>query len=253
MSVSCPQLSSTKCGTPLQPRPQNRLIRVASTVALCSPISLSLKGWRTQLAREIRSPSTKVTSSPCGCPRATMAWCKYGNPAAMALPVPPQPTTVTRTFFCSSAPGIRCSVFVAIVVSIAVVIVPHELRERLRQLHQVLLWKRFLSHERLPHRQEAAAKPNVFANAGGVGEFALEERLLPQANGRDRLLLRNLHAPSATHAVVVAVPVGRHAQLRFRLGPLVFGKGANPQMRSTYFEQQGRVGIELAIHVFHGS
>src|SRR5580704_14374444 len=216
MSVSCPQLSSTKCGTPFQPRPQNRLMRVASTIALCSPISLSLKGCRTQLVREIRSPSTKVTSSPCGCPKATMAWCRYGNPAAMALPVPPQPTTVTWTFFCRSAPGISCSIFVAIIVSIGVVIVPHEFPERLRQLHQISGWKRFLSREGLPHRQEAAAKPDVFANPGGVREFALEKRLFPQVNGRHRLLLGNLHAPSATHAVVVAVPVGRDAQLGFR-------------------------------------
>src|SRR6201997_5390897 len=182
MSVSCLQLSSMKCGTPFHPRPQNRLIRVTSTVALCSPISLSLNGWRTQLVREIRSPSTRVTSRPCGCPKATMAWCRYGNPAAMALPVPPQPTTVTRTFFCSSTLGISWSIFAGIAVSIGVVIVPHEFPERLRQLHQVLCGKRFLPRERLPHRQEAAAEPDMFANAGGVREFTLEERLLPQIN-----------------------------------------------------------------------
>ena len=92
----------------------------------------------------------------------------------------------------------------------------------------------------------------MFANAGGVRELALEERLLPQVNGRDRFLLRNLHAPGATHAVVVAVPVGRHAQLGFCRWSFVFGERANPQMRSARFEQQGRVGIDPAIHVFQG-
>src|SRR5208283_2999090 len=100
-----------------------------------------------------------------------------------------------------------------------------------------------------PHRQEVATKMNMLANAGGVREFTLEERLLPQVNGCDRFLLRNLHAPGAAHAVVIAVPVRRQAQLGVCRWPLVFGERANPQMRSARFEQQGRVGIELAIHV----
>jgi hypothetical protein len=43
------------------------------------------------------SPSMSVTSSPPGWPWTSIAWCKYGSPATIALPFPPQPTTSTRT------------------------------------------------------------------------------------------------------------------------------------------------------------
>jgi hypothetical protein len=42
------------------------------------------------------SPSISVTSSPPGWPVARRAWWRYGRPIAITLPLPPQPTTVTR-------------------------------------------------------------------------------------------------------------------------------------------------------------
>src|ERR1035438_10092052 len=63
---------------------------------LCMPTSPRLKGCRTQLVSLIRSPSIRVTWRPRR-PKARIAWCRYGNPDAKALPVPPQPMTAMWT------------------------------------------------------------------------------------------------------------------------------------------------------------
>src|SRR5665811_670578 len=74
----------------------SRFSRLASTMLLCMPTSPRLKGCRTQLVSLIRSPSIRVTSRPWR-PKARIAWCRYGNPDAKALPVPPQPMTAMWT------------------------------------------------------------------------------------------------------------------------------------------------------------
>src|ERR1019366_1565574 len=89
-------LSVKYSGAASQFRPQNWFSRLASTMLLCRPTSPRLKGWRTQLVSLIRSPSIRVTWRPA-MPLARIAWCKYGNPDANALPVPPQPMTAMWT------------------------------------------------------------------------------------------------------------------------------------------------------------
>src|SRR5262249_26416023 len=44
---------------------------------------------------EITSGSSSVTCSPSGWPYTSSAWCRYGRPAAIALPLPPHPTTMS--------------------------------------------------------------------------------------------------------------------------------------------------------------
>src|ERR1035437_324344 len=63
---------------------------------LCRPTSPRLNGWRAQLVSLIRCPSIRVPWRP-GRPRARIAWCRYANPDAKALPVPPQPMTAMWT------------------------------------------------------------------------------------------------------------------------------------------------------------
>src|ERR1019366_258055 len=89
-------LSVRYSGAASQFRPQNWFSRLASTMLLCMPTSPRLKGCRTQLVSLIRSPSIRVTWRPWR-PRARIAWCRYGNPDAKALPVPPQPMTARWT------------------------------------------------------------------------------------------------------------------------------------------------------------
>src|ERR1019366_7626173 len=52
--------------------------------------------WATDAQPLIRSPSSRVTWRPWR-PEARIAWCRYGNPDANALPVPPQPMTAMWT------------------------------------------------------------------------------------------------------------------------------------------------------------
>src|ERR1039458_109190 len=65
-------------GTASHFSPQNRLSLLTKTIDLFSPISDRAKGWRTQLAGEIVSPSTTVTCSPPGWPWATSDYKLFG-------------------------------------------------------------------------------------------------------------------------------------------------------------------------------
>src|ERR1700757_2252726 len=129
----------------------------------------------------------------------------------MALPVPPQPTTVIRTFFSSRPAGILCSISRLVLVPITGVMVVHEFGECLWQLDQILAREFLLPFEELPHGQQTAGKSRVFPRTRGVGKLALKECLFPHLDRCDRFLARNLHASRTYHAVVVAVPVRGHA------------------------------------------
>src|SRR6266700_3697301 len=103
-----------------------------------------------------------------------MAWCKYGKPAATALPVPPQPTTVTRTLFSSRQLGIVCSIRL-LVVAVAVVMARHEFSESLLLFHQVSGWKLAFALERFPHCENAAWVVRMLADASRVGKLRRKE------------------------------------------------------------------------------
>src|SRR5208283_2989683 len=84
-----------------------------------------------------------------------------------------------------------------------------------------------------------------------MGEFALEEGLLPCGDGSHGQRLRRAHRPRAYGAVkAVDVPVGRRRQFAVWTGPPAGGKRADVQHIAAHDEQQGRVGKPFAGDAF---
>src|ERR1017187_67652 len=185
---------------------------------LCRPTSPRQNGWRTQLVSLIRSPSIRVTWRPWR-PMAHIAWCKYGNPDANALPFPPQPMTAMWT----TRPCVR--------------IEPS--------------WYSDMGDEFLKgvaggfqesHREGAAGVGKLFPEScralrveahfipNGVGEVAAEECLLPMGKALQGELLRHAHGPMAHLTVQINVPEGSMEECGAALRPPAFGQRADGEL-----------------------
>src|ERR1035437_5190386 len=152
---------------------------------LCRPTSPRLNGWRPRLVSLIRSPSIRVPWRPWR-PMARIAWCRYGNPDANALPVPPQPMTAMWT----TRPCVR------IVLSLYTDMGDEFLKAVARGVQE-------------SHREGAAGAGKFFPEScrarrveahfivNGVGEVAAEECFRPTGKALQREVLRRAHGPVA--------------------------------------------------------
>ena len=114
---------------------------------------------------------------------------------------------------------------------------------------QILGGESGLAPQRLPHRQQPVAISGVLGYSCGVGKCTIKERPLPLHRGSNGLLLGKAHRSRTHRAIVVTVPVRRHAQLRVRLWPLVASKSANPEMAPRSAKKQWRMRISSAIQL----
>src|ERR1035437_3398081 len=185
---------------------------------LCMPTSPRLKGWRTQLVSLIRSPSIRVTWRPWR-PKARIAWCRYGNPDAKALPVPPQPMTAMWT----TRPGVRIELSLYSDMGDEFLkVVAGGFQESHRE--GAAGAGKLLPESCRTRRVEAHFIPN------GVGEVAAEECSLPMGKALHRKLLRRAHGPMAHFAVEVNVPEGSMKECGAALRPPAFGQRADGQL-----------------------
>src|SRR5271157_790195 len=83
-----------------------------------------------------------------------------------------------------------------------------------------------------------------------MGEFALEECLLPRCYGSHGQRLRRAHRACTNAAVTSGVPVGRGRQLAVWIRPPVGRKRADVQDIAAHDEQQRRVGKPFAGDAF---
>src|ERR1035437_456213 len=127
----------------------------------------------------------------------------------MALPVPPAPTTRTRTgFWPNRSLGSVCSMRISAPLS------AHKLRERLRQCNERFEWKPLaLPGQPGPQSLESALMARQTANIG-VREGALVEAALPGWNCRHRSAVRASHRAGTDTPVVRKVPEGRDGKFR---------------------------------------
>src|SRR5579864_1370698 len=139
-----------------------------------------------------------------------MAWCRYTRPVAMVLPVPPQPTTSTRTRSFSSFAGRRCSCRLPLIL-VSGVITGHKLLQSLVERKQILRGKSTFAAQHLPHGKQALRVSRMPGHARRMGECTIKERFLPLDRGSNGLLLGNAHCSGTDRGVVVTVPVRRHA------------------------------------------
>src|SRR5262249_42271610 len=138
----------------------------------------------------------------------------------MVLPVPPQPTTSMRTRSFRSFAGRRCSCGLPLIL-VGGVITGYKLLQGLVERKQILRGKMTFPPQGLPHRKQALRVFGMLRPPRRMGECATKERLLPFHGGSNGLLLWNAHRPCADRAIVIAVPVRCHAELRTRFRPLI--------------------------------
>src|SRR5215469_6970235 len=123
----------------------------------------------------------------------------------MVLPVPPQPTTSTRTRSFRSFAGRRCSCRSPLIL-VGGVITGHKLLQSLVEWKQMLRGESGFAPQHLPHRKQAFRIFRVPGHARRMGECAIKERPLPFDRGSNGLLLWNAHRSGADGAIVVTVP-----------------------------------------------
>src|SRR5215470_13353290 len=98
-----------------------------------------------------------------------MAWCRYTRPVAKVLPVPPQPTTSTRTRSFRSFAGRRCSRGLPLIF-VGGVITGHKLLQGLVQRKQILEGKMSFSPQHLPHGKQPITISRMPVHSRRVGE-----------------------------------------------------------------------------------
>src|ERR1035441_8336526 len=115
----------------------------------------------------------------------------------MALPLPPAPTTRTRTgFWPKRSLGSVCSMRISTPLS------AHELRERLRKDDECFKWELLaLASQATPQPVESAFVTRQSANVG-VREGALVKATLPGRNGCNRRAVRASHGAGAYAPIV---------------------------------------------------
>src|SRR5271165_3147771 len=160
----------------------------------------------------------------------------------MALPVPPAPTTRTRTARrLSRSGGSVCSI------RILPPLPAYELRQRLRQLDQRLDRKPFtFVREAAPQPLKSCFVAGQTADVG-VREGAFVEAAFPVGDRGYCCTLRMAHRAGAQAAVVRDVPEGSDSQFRLRGRPFVFDERPNLEVAAVDAPHQRGLREDTAI------
>src|ERR1039458_1937358 len=185
---------------------------------LCRPTSPRLKGCRTQLVSLIRSASIRINWRPA-MPMARIAWCRYGNPDANALPVPPQPMTAMWT----TRPCVRIELSLYSDMG-------DEFLKGVAGGFQESHWECAAGAGEFFPESCRARRVQAYLIPDGVGEVAAEERFLPTRQAFQGEILRHTHGSVAHFAVQVDVPEGSMKECGAALRPPAFGQRADGEL-----------------------
>src|ERR1700722_13895342 len=162
----------------------------------------------------------------------------------MALPLPPAPTTTTRTgLWRNISAGSVCSIRMLRPLS------AHELRECLGQGDQGFAWKRLaLISEAAPQPLEASIMPCQSANIS-MGKCALVKAALPFRYGCHGGAVGTAHRAGADNTVSRKVPEGSNCELCRPLRTFVLGQRPDAELSVGNPPYQGRLGKDASIQI----